>query len=77
VYPQYIKIVLNTYEKDFRGIKIIAKECSDWAKDMNKHKLDHLNSLLKEKFGKDLYSDTDLKKINAILSRGEIKNLKE
>lgn len=71
------KVILLEYEKqNLKGLRYVFKDVNDLAHEFEPSKLEQLNMLLKERFGKNLnyYSATLTRKVKQIIKKGEIKN---
>ena len=60
-----------------RGMRVITKDMSEWARSMNNSEQQSLNSLLQLRLGKDLNTYRQLERIRRILNRGKINTLQE
>jgi hypothetical protein len=64
---------------DLRGLRIVTRDVSEWARGLALSDRSRLDELLRSRFGKPLSSSSrrDLRKVNAILARGRIRDSDE
>src|SRR5579863_8844553 len=71
---EFRDIVNQTYnQQDLRGMRLLSKDITNWAKDLDKMQISEIDQILKKKLGEGLYNDQ--KNIQGILSKGKIENL--
>ena len=57
IYLAAKNIIVQTFNsKDLKGMRIIARDQSEWAKGLEENEVKKLNYLLQNKFGRDLTS---------------------
>lgn len=62
---------------DLKGMRKMASEVSEWGRSLSNDQIGELNKILNEKYGQDLFSDKEFKKIQSIITKGRIDHLNE
>ena len=72
-----IEVILNqTYKnQDLKGLKMISRDLTEWGKGLGKEKIALLNTILRSKFGDDLFNT--YRKAKNILVKGKIEKMSE
>jgi hypothetical protein len=51
---KFKEVVVQTYNrKDLRGIKLLFKDVTEWAKGLSEDQISELNAILRTKYGED------------------------
>jgi hypothetical protein len=73
---KFKEIICDAHERDnLKGLKMVVRDVTEWAKGLNQMQIDRLDKMLIEKFGDDL--NYNKQKIEEVISKNNIEKPSE